>query len=69
VGCYFAFHEHSILQLSDHVGWGWEYVCKVLELCSMDDCLRNFNLINSCEALSLNIVRMERLIGGLIAIG
>ena len=36
--------------------------CKALELCFMDAYLNKFNLINSDEALPLNIIRMERLI-------
>ena len=36
--------------------------CKVLELYHMDACVGIFNLINLCEALSLSVDRMERLI-------
>ena len=35
--------------------------CEVLELDLMDVCLSISSLINSGEALSLNIIRMERL--------
>ena len=48
------------------LGEGWEYVCKVLESCFMDVGLGKFILINSCGALSLNIIRMKRVDRGLI---
>jgi hypothetical protein len=35
---------------------------KVLELYLLDACLRKSNMINSSEALSLNIIGMEQLI-------
>lgn len=40
---------HDIIQLSDHVKWGREYVSKMLELYLMEAYLNITNLISSCE--------------------
>lgn len=40
---------HDIIQLSDQVKWGREYVSKILELYLMEAYLNITNLISSCE--------------------
>jgi len=52
---------HDIIRLNNHVGWGLR-ICHVLELYLMNVCLSRFSLINLGENLSLNIIRIERLI-------
>ena len=51
---------YGLVHPNPKLGGAGKMSCKVLELYLMDYCLSIFNPINSSEALSLNIVRMER---------
>ena len=57
-----VFELANVINLSTRLGGTKNMSCKVLELYLMDACLSIFNMLNASEALSMNIMRIERLV-------
>ena len=54
---------HNIIQFEERVRWAKNMSCKVLEVYLVDAYLSIFNMLRSGEALSLNIINLNKTTG------